>query len=156
MSENSRIRLVSKGRYAWLLTARTMFATGVLLSLFTFAIGGGFFLIMASGYLIAVRHVFNMDPAFGPSFFAPSAFLSAVLSGISLFMACWLAKKEQKVERVAPITHRSVSLLPPEESLVRAANVPVTQQGELLRAAQYGKETAAEELLRSGQENTQG
>jgi hypothetical protein len=68
-------------------------------------------------------------------------------------MACSLAKKEQKFERVAPITRHTASLLPPKESLVRASNVPATQPGELLRAAQYGKETPAEELLRAGQEN---
>ena len=67
------------------------------------------------------------------------------------FSAFRFYKNEKKVERVAPVTRRTSHLLPPEESLVRASAIPDAsrQQTELLRAAQYGKETPAEELLRA-------
>jgi hypothetical protein len=58
--------------------------------------------------------------------------------------------KANTVEAVGLLTHHNSHLLPPEESLVRASDVPPSQQQtELLRAAQYGKETPAQELLRA-------
>jgi len=133
-----------------------MFTTGAFLFLCTFGVGGIISLFMALGYVVAISHVVKIDPAFEPSYFARIAFLSAVLSGISFFIACWLEKKEKRIERVAPITYRNASLLPPEESLVRASDVPTNQQGELLRAVHYGEQTPAQELLRAGQQNDQG
>jgi len=61
-----------------------------------------------------------------------------------------LFKKERTIERVAPITRHSTSFLPPKESLVRASDLPPSQQqAELLRAAPRGSETPTEELLRA-------
>ena len=69
----------------------------------------------------------------------------AVLSqGRSMF------KNAKKVEAVAPITRHNTGLLPEVETLVRASDSPPSQQQtELLRAANCGKGTPAEELLRA-------
>ena len=59
---------------------------------------------------------------------------------------------------VVPLTRANMGDLPALDTLVRASQAPAQtdeQQAELLRAAQYGRETPAEELLRAStnQEN---
>jgi len=80
----------------------------------------------------------------------------AFLCGGAFFLSSCLFKKEGKIERVVPITQHNTSSLPPAESLVRASSIPPSQQAELLRSAQYGEETPAEELLRASTTDGQG
>ena len=62
----------------------------------------------------------------------------------------------RQMERVALLTKHNTGELPEVESLVRASDVPASQQQtELLRAAQHGKVTPPEELLRAST-NRQG
>ena len=65
-----------------------------------------------------------------------------------------LLKKANKIDPVTLITTRTAHLLPSEEVLVRASDLPpAQQQSELLRATHMSPETPAEELLRSSNEN---
>jgi hypothetical protein len=71
---------------------------------------------------------------------------SAFLMGVA-FCFSW-ARRSIKLSML--ITTEEAQLLPQEESLVRASALPRSyQQAALLRAAQYGKETPSEELLRA-------
>ena len=129
---------MSKGRYAWLMAGRTALLSASIL----FAVLAATIAILASW--MNVRGM-GMGPVYGMG--AP----------LMLLLAFYLFKKGRKVERVVPITKRTTSTLPPEESLVRASNLPPSQQqAELLRAAQHGKETPSEELLRATITNGKG
>ena len=58
------------------------------------------------------------------------------------------------VTGVTLIVPNTAPLPPPEDTLLRASDLPPShQQAELLRAAKPGQETPPEELLRAGQEN---
>jgi hypothetical protein len=57
--------------------------------------------------------------------------------------------RARNMETVTLLTRHNTADLPAIETLVRASDAPTSQQAELLRAAQYGKETPAEELLRA-------
>ncbi|MCW3098546.1 MAG: hypothetical protein JWL77_4164 [Chthonomonadaceae bacterium] len=78
---------------------------------------------------------------------------SAVVAGLglgALWCAKYLFREAKQIAPVALLTKASLNRLPEIETLVRASDVPPShQQAELLRAAQYGKETPAEELLRA-------
>ena len=81
-----------------------------------------------------------------------NACVYACIAAALSFLARYLYKSERKVERVALITKRTAHLLPPEDSLVRASDLPPVQpQTELLRAAGKGSETQSELLLRAVQ-----
>jgi hypothetical protein len=78
--------------------------------------------------------------------------------GVLTLVAFWYSTRAfvlaKKVEAVRPVTNRTTHLLPPEESLVRASEVPTAHQPtELLRAVQSHHETPAEELLRATDAN---
>jgi len=138
MSEKPKKRLVSKSRYAGVLTTRIILLCVVL----AFAKGG-----IDAFCLVA------QDLGHERTLLIDSVLVDVVnvcLASGMLFVAYWLFKKERKIERVSPITTRTTSSLPPEETLVRPSDLPPSQQqAELLRAAQYGKGTPAEELLRA-------
>jgi hypothetical protein len=68
----------------------------------------------------------------------------------SLFGAVKTWQGAKKVEPVALLTKHNTGQLPEVKTLIRASDVPpLHQQAELLRAAQHGNETPAEELLRA-------
>ena len=142
-TENSSKRLVSKGRYAWLITERTTLAIGAVVFL---CLG----LTTLFGAVIFLMTAFNRNLPIGPSIFLGVGLSLTCVSAYMFFSAFRFYKNEKKIERAAPITRHTSHLLPPEESLVRASAIPASrQQSELLRAAQHGKETPAEELLRA-------
>jgi hypothetical protein len=145
MSEKPQKRLVSKGRYVWSMTSRTILLAFSVL----FALIGAYGVL---GILFSIAfNVTGMSETDGRDNLFVLFLTAAILftAGV-FFLAYSFWKKERTIERVAPITKRTTSTLPPEESLVRASAVPPSQQqAELLRAAQYGKETPAEELLRA-------
>lgn len=84
---------------------------------------------------------------------------SAVVAGLglgSLWCAKSLFREAKQIAPVALLTKASLNRLPDAEALVRASGIPPAQQcAELLRAAQNGKETPPEELLRAVQEDRQ-
>jgi len=136
MSEKPGKRLASKGRYAWLMTARAI----LVLVLIPVS------LVLAYSILGLLVNVFNMSD--------PDSIGNCILFAIGISATCFsirsIIREEKKIERVVPITKRTTSSLPPEETLVRASDLPPShQQAELLRAAQAGQETSREELLRA-------
>ena len=131
MSEKPQKRLVSKGRYVWLMTGRTTLLSAAVI----FASVGIFSLVLA---VICAAHDWGMEPTY------------KIVGTVLVLLAFELYRKERTVERAAPITMRTTSILSPEETLVRASDLPPThQQAELLRAAPQGSETPLEELLRA-------
>jgi len=85
---------------------------------------------------------------------------TSLLFGAITIFAFWcslrLFEKGRQIEPGRPLTDHTVHLLPPEETLVRASDIPPSlQQTELLRAVQIGSETPPEELLRASIENSQ-
>jgi len=106
--------------------------------------------------LLLVGEAFCLVAIVTPPFVALSTSyyigLAAVLLGIGVLL--WRPAITEPVERIKKeITTAHLS----DETLVRPSQMPPTQQQtELLRAAQYGKETPIEELLRAGGESRQG
>jgi hypothetical protein len=136
MSEKPEKRLVSKGRYAFLLGKS---ASLTFLSM-TSDIVAILLLLMTVVQLVGVFYIWPIV----------TGLVTAGLSVVFFRAAGKLSKKANEIDHIQPITARNTCLLPPEESLVRASDVPLSQQqAELLRATQHGNETPAEELLRA-------
>ncbi len=136
-------RLVSTGRYVRLLTERTSLTLGAIFSL---SVG----MITLFAAVTSLLTAFNRQLPIGPAIFLEVGGVLACISAGMFFTAFRFYKKERKIERVAPITRQNAHLLPSKDSLVRASDVPASQlQTELLRAAQYGTATPADELLRA-------
>ncbi len=71
-----------------------------------------------------------------------------------LITALKMLARASEVENVEIVTPQNAHLLPLEKSLVRASDLPSSeQQTELLRAARSGEEAFPEQLLRATQEN---
>jgi len=137
MSKKLHNRLVSKGRYAWLIAGRT---TLIAVAIILYTIGvGTFFLAMIMFASCNNYCIWVFFAAFG-------------ICGLASFFF----GSESKVERVVPITKHTTSSLPPEETLVRASGLPPSnQQSELLRGVvPPTSETPPEELLRANTNST--
>ena len=124
---------------------------------FVRTIGKKLGLFSLSGTLLATALVLALITMVSLYF---GAILFVIAFGIVTIAVFWASTRffvqAKKVEAVRPLTNRISHLLPPEESLVRAADAPPTQQqAELLRAAQSSQDTPAEELLRPASENRQ-
>jgi len=138
MREKPRKRLVSRGRYIYLSSKRMS-----LTFLYKFSFGAAAIVLLGA----VVGMYFPFD-----SFWVNVALilLGSVLSGILGVMGIKFAEKVSKMEDILPITQDNVSRLPLESILVRASDLPPSQQqAELLRAATGSNETPAEELLRA-------
>ncbi len=138
-------RLVSKGQYL-----KTLGEKGV-----THVAGAFFGLLGVSFFLISL---FSLYGCFSSGSFSKVFIFIAVVSlilSLGAFCGCKsFFTSAQEIETVAPITRHNTGHLPEAETLVRASNLPPShQQAELLRAAQTGQETPAEELLRATQGN---
>jgi len=144
MSKKPQRRLVSKGQYARLITTR---AAILLLSLACVFAGLYTMVKMAES---EGQHRHSKPGLMGAFLDLLVCTVPGVCCPIMFVGAFQLFKKERTIERVAPITRHSTSFLPPQESLVRASDLPPSQQqAELLRAAPRGSETPTEELLRA-------
>jgi len=124
---------------------------------FVRTIGKKLGLFSLSGALLATAFVLSLITMVSLYF---GAILFVIAFGIITIAVFWASTRffvrAKDVEAVRPVTSRISHLLPPEESLVRAADAPLTNsQAELLRAAYSGTETPAEELLRATAENRQ-
>jgi hypothetical protein len=144
MSEVSQKQLVSIGRYVWLVVSRCLLACCSILCPFIALVF--MFASLMLGFCVLV-------PPPGMEWRWIAAILtliSALCAAAFAVLAIRLMKLEEKIVPVAPITRRNAHHLPLEGSLVRASDAPPSQQqAELLRAAQHGKTTPAEELLRA-------
>jgi len=107
-----------------------------------------FAVVLVSGDADVNGHRFSSDLA------SRYAVGSALLGGfcmLGLWGAKLLLKGVEKIEPVGLITRHNTGALPEFDTLVRSSDQPpAQQQAELLRAAQYGKEMPAEQLLRVG------
>jgi hypothetical protein len=85
--------------------------------------------------------------------------VSTLLVGSLSLEALWTGLKAieafTEMKPAAPFTRQNVEQLPEPESLVRASAEPPAEQSDvLLRAAQHGQRTPAEELLRAHENGT--
>jgi len=132
-------RLVSKGKYLQ-------------------AVGKKVGLCCLAGLLVSAAIYLLTSPATWLNH-AQSNGVSLVLGAITI-LALWcslrLFEKGRQIEPGRPLTDHTVHLLPPEETLVRASDIPPSlQPTELLRAVQTDSETPPEELLRASITNSQ-
>jgi hypothetical protein len=142
MNEKPLKHLVHKGRYVWVMTLRaTLMSTAVLLLIF------GVTAIILSYWINSTGLYYWL----GSTGLQTEQFCALVAPAI-IFLAFRVYKWERHIERVKLITTQNLDLIPPEDCLVRASDLPPSQQkAELLRAVRQGAETPAEELLRAGQ-----
>ena len=141
--DKSQKRMVSKGSYLKLMSTRGRLMSGTIL----FSVFG------AMSLSAALWGITNHHRQFWGLWLFETC-LGFAFGAWSWRIASYCFREEQKVERVALVTNRTVNLMPPKESLVRASDMPPShQQTELLRAAQNGKETPPEELLRATTSN---
>lgn len=139
-----RKRMVSKGRYFWMI--------GKKAGLYSF--GGFVFLVGSIGYAFAlsfimwefigwVLHATAMDT---------DAHVAAFLTPVFLFIAFAsqpLISRAKAIESVEPITIQNAHLLPLQSTLVRATGLPRVPPSELLRAIHARPKTPTEQLLRT-------
>ncbi|MCW3055086.1 MAG: hypothetical protein JWN14_4256, partial [Chthonomonadales bacterium] len=149
MDEKPQKRIVSKGLYfKALLQKGGLYTTAIPVGCF------GVGVLVSDAYFIA-NGLAHWNGEIGMLLFL--MVYGIIQGGIGL-AALWYSKVAfkavKKMEAIAPITRHNTGFLPTQETLVRASTQPPVQQpAELLRAAQYGKETPAEELLRAGEES---
>jgi hypothetical protein len=130
-SEKPRKLVVSKGRYAMLIAQRTVLTTGAI----------QLFVICGLSSVVCISSISTRVMGFA----APSLGVAVT----TLLLGLCLIKIEQKVERVAPATQQNTQHLPEIQTLVRPSDLPPSHQpAELLRMAQSGDATPADELLR--------
>jgi hypothetical protein len=156
MSEKPGKRLVSKTEYV----IRKTLAVSLSVGLSICGIAGVLVLLRLpySSYLDA-QYAARQGPNAAyiqdmPSEFALTLSACIIFIPILLVIAVllWIGSLEswKTVRALQPINFTDTSALPAVETLVRASAVPPSnQQTELLHAAQYGKETPVEELLRA-------
>jgi hypothetical protein len=140
MNEKPQKRLVSKRQYVAVLGKTvSLYSAGMI-----FFCGG--LILLLPLFIDAMVAWGNYPVGIRALRFASGAGVIALL----LLLGKYTLIKATTIESVELLTHQNSHLLPPEETLVRASDAPPSQQQtELLRAAQYGKETPAEELLRA-------
>jgi len=141
MSENPKKRLVSKGQYLKTLGEKgATYTAGIFLGL--------------TGVPLLLISLFSFNRCFSSGDFSEGFLFIGVVSlfwSLGIFGGCKsFFKSAQEIEPVAPITRHNTGDLPAVESLVRASDLPPSdQQAELLRAVSQGSETPSEELLRA-------
>lgn len=141
--EKPKKRLVSKGRYAWLMAGRaTLLSVSVTASILGLTAFGLSLLMVCVSFMWGFNGIGYLW----------SVGFACVAVGL-FFVAFRSFKAEQRIERVTPLTPQRAFHLPPEETLLRAADLPPSQYpAELLRAAGKSPETPAEHLLRATEE----
>ena len=157
MSEKPQKRLVSKAQYVIkLLDKGSAHAFAVTV------VGSGIGLLIGS--LLVIQSAVKLNAAVRMTPSIPTGIdttqriaqfsLLSVLSIGAIWYGVKRFKTAEKMESVTPITRHNTGELPAVETLVRASELPPSHhQAELLRAAQNGNATPAEELLRATQEN---
>lgn len=151
MPEQPKIQLVTRGRYA-ILFSKWFFCFMLGMECGILGIG----LLLFELYLVVVGIAIHYGtpieieiPWHGPLVFLH--ILLALLGGTLIFASRKMFVKTQSGVPFTPITSENTHLLPPAESLVRAAMPgPQSQQAELLRAAP-GEQTSTpqDQLLRA-------
>jgi len=150
MNEKPQKRLVNQSQYIRITGKKwTLYSTSAVLTALALA--------MVFGTALGIfRHVTGTEPVH-PDFVVShrNYFLEGGADCVLLFLLTKLSlytrKRGKAIAPVSLLTGRNGHLLPMQETLVRASSQPpIQQQAELLRAAQYGQETPAEQLLRAG------
>lgn len=136
-------RLVSKSQYATTVMGKSAL---YILAIFV-SIAGLFFLAFTLFILTHFRSMAADMPIL-------PCFVSLLFMGWMTFTTLKYSRsfyREAKdIEPVRPLTSYNVHQLSPEDSLVRASDLPPShQQAELLRAVPQGSETPPEEMLRA-------
>jgi hypothetical protein len=104
--------------------------------------------------LCACIDIFDLSGDRPASLTVRDLLIGAALSACGVVVGIVMVVKGTKTEIVELTKPQNGRLLPMKGSLLRASSLPpAQQQTELLRAAQYGKEAPAEELLRAGEES---
>ena len=148
-TENRKKRLVGWTKYA-----ETAGEKGITYSFSgAFGCGGVLLLLVAVGYIMEslfkldIGHI--QDGIWG-------LVTGSIVGGFGLlgtWAARYLFREAREIAPVALLTKSSAKHLPEVETLVRGSARPTTaERAELLRAAQYGKKTPPEELLRASRE----
>ena len=133
-TEKPKTQLVSQGRYVWVLTGKTILES-VSLLLHT----SGVILVPPTVILMVIMPIAGL-------------FLGLFAAGL-MAIAFHLSKTTKSINSVTPMTPHIFRLLPLEQTLVRAAEAPPSeQQAELLRPAGQGSETPSAQLLRAAQD----
>lgn len=143
MSERPQARLVSRKRYVRVMGKRVSLIT----------LGTTSTIVGAWLLLCAFIEIFDLSGDRPASLTVRDLLIGAALSACAVVVGIMMVKGTM-TEAVGLITSQNAHLLPPKDSLVRASDLPPSQQqDELLRVAQYGKETPPEQLLRAGEES---
>jgi len=147
MIEKPQKRLVSRNRYVQVMGWKlSLFAVGAG------AIVGG----LISGFAVMNEIVISLVYPHETRFTLLDCTAFAVGAGMLLMCGAFTYRKSHTIAAVELTTPKNAHLLPVQETLVRASDqLPSQPQTELLRAALYGKETPAEQLLRATRENHQ-
>lgn len=147
MSEKPKKRLVGWTQYLMTIQDKSLhYVAGSVCGI------GGLLFLMFSAFLFYALLSEGVDAGFFLSLTGGGAAFGIFLlwAGTAIF------KNAKEIAPVALITRHNTGQLPAVETLVRASDIPLSQQqAELLRAAPQGKKTPAEELLRAGHENRQ-
>ena len=154
MSEKPKKRLVGWAEYADTITQKS---TAYCLAA-VFGGGGSLSLVSAvTAILKSVVKIVISGDSRDEFFISCSGSIPRIGLGlIGIWIAVTLFKGARQVRSVALLTKHSAKGLPDVETLPRASYLPPSQQqAELLRAAQVGKETPPEQLLRATLENRQ-
>jgi len=148
MSEKPKKRLVSKGRYV-----QTIMGKGGLYSVGISLYASTPVLLCISLFCLVVGYVTGSDPdGFDRTtmFILCGCFLALAVG--TLWCGTKVFDKAAKIEEVTPLTKNNTGDLPETETLVRASDLPPSdQQAELLRAALPSSKSPPEELLRATQ-----
>jgi hypothetical protein len=147
-SSKQRKRIVSKEQYITYLAKKAGLSS---VSGLLFCSGLMGLLLAGCGLLASVLTLF------GSASSDSDLFISLIWASSSIGVISLLVgrigfegiKEAKKMTPVLPLTRHNVNQLPEPESLVRASAEPPAEQSDvLLRAAQPGQETPAEQLLR--------
>jgi len=147
MNKQPQRTLVNKKRYIQVMGLKmSLFAVGGC------AIGGG----LIAGFAVMNEIVISLVYPHETRFTLLDCTAFAVGTGMLLMCGAVTYRKSHKIAAVELTTPQNAHLLPPEETMVRASDLPPSQQeAELLRAAAQEQETPADQLLRAGQESGQ-
>lgn len=145
-SHNNRIAVAGKRRRAYLLSKAAAVTMGIV----------GFGLLLCFGFLTLLSVLVMIMKLAGLKDLGAEPVSAELISGIVCAGIAYLggtmvAKANNRVVDtpvVSPVREQ-IAALPAEEILVRGANEPVAEPGELLRAARAGEGTQVAELLRA-------
>jgi hypothetical protein len=147
---NTGKRIVSKSAYAVLFSKREAKRWGSFVLAAATGVCGVFSIVCFYGMLSGIGYHDYFWMLLGAAGCCASVAAACTL----MRFAGRMMQQVQLNLDVVPLTRANVGDMPAPDILLRASILsPTQQQVELLRAAQYGKESPSEELLRAGEES---